>query len=143
MYYYIPILVVVFSNVTYHLASKKVPNDTNPFFFVMVSYIIGFLLAIIAFYFSKGDMTFSEAFTEQRKLIDWTPIILGISVIGLEIGNVMMYRLGWDISKGALVTNIFLALVLVVVGTMFFKDAFGLKQVGGLVFCIVGLYLLV
>jgi uncharacterized membrane protein YidH (DUF202 family) len=119
-----------------------VPERSNPFFFVMVSYVVGFAFALVAFFFSKGDKGFVASIAEQSKIINWTPILLGISVIGLEIGNVLMYRSGWDISKGSLYSNILLALVLVVVGVFFYGDNFTMRNVVGLLSCVLGLYLL-
>lgn len=142
MFYYLSIIIVVLSNVIYHLASKKVPSDLNPFFFVMVSYIVGFVLATVAFTISVKDKNLATAFVTQSKLVNWTPIVLGIAVIGLEVGNVMMYRAGWDISKGALLSNMLLAFVLVIIGALVFKDDFTIKQVVGLVSCMLGLFLL-
>jgi drug/metabolite transporter (DMT)-like permease len=142
MFYYLSILIIVVSNIFYHFASKMVPEKSNPFFFVMVSYIIGFIFALVAFFFTKGDKGFMDSITEQTKIINWTPILLGVSVIGLEIGNVLMYRAGWDISRGSLYSNILLALVLVIVGVVFYRDNFTLKNVLGLFSCVLGLYLL-
>jgi len=119
-----------------------VPERSNPFFFVMVSYIVGFTLALVAFFFSKGNKGFTASLYEQSRLINWTPVILGISVIGLEIGNVLMYRAGWDISKGSLYSNILLAIALVVIGSVFYKDQFTIKNTIGLLSCVLGLYLL-
>lgn len=142
MFYYLSVLIIVFSNVIYHLASKKVPNELNPFFFVMASYVVGFVFAMIAFILSIKDKNIGTAFVEQSKLVNWTPIVLGIAVIGLEVGNVMMYRAGWDLSKGALVCNMLLAFVLVVIGVIVFKEEFNLKHMVGLLSCILGLFLL-
>lgn len=142
MLYYLPIFIIVLSNVFYHLASEKVPKGTNPFFFVMISYVVGFAFAAIAFLMSKGDKGLIASVAEQGKMINFTPILLGVAVIGLEVGNVWMYRAGWNISKGALFSNILLAIVLVAVGVMFYKDDFGAKHVAGILSCILGLYLL-
>ena len=142
MFYYLSILIIVLSNVFYHLASKKVPSNTNPFFFVMVSYIVGFIFALVAFALTKGDKGLFESISEQTKSINWAPVILGISVIGLEVGNVLMYRAGWDISKGSLVSNILLAVVLVIIGVIFYKDEFNAKHIAGLVCCMAGMFLL-
>jgi len=142
MFYYLSIVIVVLSNVFYHLASKKVPGDLNPFFFVMVSYVVGFILAVVAFALSVKDKHIGVVFLEQSKLINWAPIVLGVAVIGLEVGNVLMYRAGWDISKGALICNMLLALVLVVIGVLVFKEDFSVKKIAGLISCLIGLYLL-
>jgi len=143
MFYYLSILIIVLSNVFYHLASEKVPKNTNPFFFVMISYVVGFVVAVIAFIMTMGDKSIVESVSEQTKIINWTPVLLGISVIGLEVGNVLMYRAGWNISKGALFSNILLALMLAAIGVIFYKDEFSVKHAIGLLSCIVGLYLLV
>lgn len=142
MFYYLSIIIIVISNIFYHFSSKMVPERSNPFFFVMVSYAVGFTFAMVAFYFSKGDKSFMVSIHEQSRLINWTPVILGISVIGLEIGNVLMYRAGWDISKGSLYSNILLAIALVVIGVVFYHDNFTIKNALGLLSCIFGLYLL-
>lgn len=142
MFYYLSIIIIVISNIFYHFASKMVPEKTNPFFFVMVSYIVGFTFALIAFFISKGDKSFMASISEQSRMINWTPVLLGIAVIGLEIGNVLMYRAGWNISKGSLYCNILLALALVVIGVFFYKDEFTVRNVAGLLSCVLGLYLL-
>lgn len=142
MLYYVPIAIIVFSNVFYHLASKEAPSDLNPFFFVMVSYVVGFIFAFIAFIISSKNGNIGTAIIEQTRIVNWTPILLGVSVIGLEIGNLMMYRVGWDISKGALVSNLLLAVALVIIGVFAFKEDFNVKHMVGIASCIVGLYLL-
>ena len=142
MFYYLSIAIVVFSNVFYHLASKKVPSELNPFFFVMASYVVGFILALVAFVLTIKNDSVAAAFVEQSRMLNWAPFVLGIAVIGLEVGNVMMYRAGWDISKGALVSNMLLAFALVAVGVLVFKDEFSVKHVLGLLSCLLGLYLL-
>ena len=143
MLYYISVIIIVASNIFYHLASKKVPDQTNPFFFVMVSYVVGFVLASIAFTMTIQDKNITKAIVEQSKLINWAPIVLGIAVIGLEVGNVLMYRAGWDISKGALFCNTLLAIVLVVVGVFIVKEDFTSRHIVGLMCCAMGLYFLV
>lgn len=142
MFYYLSIMIIVISNIFYHFASKMVPERSNPFFFVMVSYVVGFVFALAAFLISKGDKGLAASIGEQTRLINWTPVLLGVSVIGLEIGNVLMYRSGWDISKGSLYSNILLAIVLVAVGVLFYKDSFTIRNVAGLLSCVLGLYLL-
>jgi len=142
MFYYLSIMIIVVSNIFYHFSSKMVPERTNPFFFVMVSYVVGFAFALVAFFFSKGDKGLMASISEQSRIINWTPVMLGISVIGLEIGNVLMYRAGWDISKGSLYSNILLALALVVIGVLFYSDNFTIRNFFGLLSCVLGLYLL-
>jgi uncharacterized membrane protein len=50
------------------------------------------------------------------------PFILGIAIVGLEFGNIYMYKVGWNISIGSLVSNMLsLAVILIIVGVMYIK----------------------
>ena len=79
---------------------------------------------------------------QSVKELNWTSIILGFSIVGLEFGYLMAYRAGWKISLGSLVANIALALVLIPIGVLFFKEGFGYNKILGALFCIVGLVLI-
>ena len=68
--------------------------------------------------------------------------MLGLTIIGLEFGYIMAYRAGWNISVGSLVANILLALMLIPIGIIFYKERFELTKVLGSVFCIIGLVLI-
>ena len=68
--------------------------------------------------------------------------MLGISIVGLELGYLLAYRAGWNISVGSLVASILLALVLIPIGIMLYHEKFELTKVIGSVFCIVGLILI-
>ena len=60
----------------------------------------------------------------------------------IEMGFLLAYRTGWRISIAAVATNAAAALVLIPIGLLVFKDHLSLKNVVGLVFCLVGLALL-
>jgi len=49
-------------------------------------------------------------------------LFYGITIVGLEVGFIQMYRAGWNISIGSLVANIILAVVLIIVGLLIYKD---------------------
>ncbi len=67
---------------------------------------------------------------------------LGVAIIGLEFGYLMAYRAGWNVSVGLLVANILLAIMLIPVGVLFYKEGFAISKTIGVIFCIVGLVLL-
>ena len=62
--------------------------------------------------------------------IELDKLRLGIWIVGLELGFLMAYRAGWNISMGALVANITLALVLIPVGIILYtwKNLPGFRQ---------------
>jgi multidrug transporter EmrE-like cation transporter len=54
----------------------------------------------------------------------------------------MLYRTGYDLSVGQLVTQSAAALLLVVLGVMLFREKLSLANIAGIVLCVAGLWLI-
>ena len=78
---------------------------------------------------------------EYRQL-NWSSFALGISIVGLEAGFILMYKVGWNVNTGQIVQSAFLALVLIIVGGIFYNEAITARKVFGVVVCLAGLYLI-
>ena len=133
--YVFSIIIVVISNMLYHICSKSIPEKINPFSSLFITYLTGAIITIIAFKFYKPNKGFFQSFED----LNWASIVLGFCIVGLEFGYIMVYRAGWNISVGSLVANILLALVLIPIGIQFYKEGFGINQIIGIVLCILGL----
>ena len=59
--------------------------------------------------------------------------ILGIVIIGLEIGYILAYRNGWKMNAVSVTANIALAVVLIVVAFLFYKETMTIKQIIGMI----------
>jgi multidrug transporter EmrE-like cation transporter len=73
--------------------------------------------------------------------INWTALALGVMVVFLDLGFFMLYRGGFDVSLGQLISQSAGALILLIVGVAFFAEKLSLVNVGGIVLCIAGLWL--
>lgn len=133
-----PVALVVFSNVFYNLSTKYTPNQANSFLSLTITYIVAAIVSFLVFCVT-GQV--SNLGTELTKL-NWTSFILGLSIIGLEVGYIYMYRAGWKISIGSLVANIALACILLIIGILLFKEHVSLRQIVGIAVCIFGLILI-
>lgn len=136
--YVFSIFLIVLSNVMYNICQKSTPQKANPFASLLITYLTAALLSMIAFHFYKGD----KHLWHSLKKLNWTSITLGFAIVGLEFGYLMAYRAGWNISVGSLVANIILALILIPVGILFYKEGFEVSKILGAAFCIVGLILI-
>ena len=136
--YVFSIVLIVASNIMYNIVQKSTPQKANPFIALLVTYLTAALVSVLAFPFYKTDKGFFQSFKD----LNWTSLVLGLSIVGLEFGYLMAYRAGWNISVGSLVANIFLALMLIPVGILFYKEGFELTKVMGVVLCIAGLVLI-
>ena len=71
--------------------------------------------------------------------IKWNSILLGAAIVCLELGFIMMYKVGWNISIGSLVANICLAVALVLIGVFFYRENLSMNNLIGMLLCISGL----
>ncbi|KMT21926.1 EamA family transporter [Clostridium cylindrosporum] len=136
--YFFPLVLVILSNLIYHITAKNTPNNINSFLSLTVTYVVGAIVSVLMYFIISKP---SDVLKDINKL-NWTTYILGLVIVGLEIGYIYMYRVGWNISKGSIVASISVAILLVLVGTLFYKEIIGMYQVSGIVFCIIGLILI-
>jgi uncharacterized membrane protein len=139
MWYLIwPILLVVCANTFYNISAKSTPDGINAFASLSITYLVAAVLSIIMFLITNNQ---KNLFAEISKA-NWTSLVLGVSIVALEIGYINIYRAGWKISIASLIANIGLACVLLVIGLMLYKEAISLRQFVGMIVCIIGLFLI-
>lgn len=127
--YFISIFLTVASNLAYHICQKSIRPAAHPLASLLVTYLAGIVLTLTAF---KLFYPHLETGAECRKL-GWASYVLGISIVGLELGFLLAYRAGWNLSLAALYSNVTVTLVLLPVGILFFKEKVSVVNgVGGL-----------
>ena len=133
---YWPIAVVVVSNVFYHICAKSMPGSVSPFASLTITYIIaGIASAGMFFLFTPNGSLLRE-----YRLLNWTSLALGIAIVGLEIGTIYMYKIGWEINTGHMVQSVFLAIALLLTGLLLYKEVITWTKVLGVAICILGVY---
>lgn len=133
-----PLLLIVGSNCFYHICAKSMPEEAHTFGALTVTYLIGAALSAAVFITSVRP---ANVLTELHKL-NWAPFVLGLAIVGLEAGNVFLYRAGWKVSVGSVVCNISLAVVLLFVGYLLFREQITARQLIGVAVCALGLLLI-
>ena len=130
--------VAIAATVAYHIVMKLTPADVNPYLSLAVSYAVVTLAFAAAYWALPGPGTMREAFGQ----LNWTAPVLGVVVIFLDLGFLMLYRGGFPVSLGQIVTQSAAALVLLLLGMALFSEKLTLTNVGGIVLCIAGLWLI-
>ena len=130
-----PIALVVLSNTAYQICAKSVPEKMNPFASLTITYLVGAVASGILF-FALGHG--GNLIQEYRKM-NWVPIVLGIVIVGLETGWIYAYKAGWQVSTGFIVQSAFLAVALIFVGCLLYREAITWNKLVGVGICLVGL----
>lgn len=133
--YIFPIILIVGSNLLYHIVAKSTPSNANSFASLIITYLTAAFATAVLLFFNWSNKDITQAF----KGINWTSVVLGIAIVGLEFGYITAYRVGWNISVGSLVANISLAVLLIIVGVLIYKEHISVNQIIGMVLCVLGL----
>lgn len=133
-----PVGLVVLANVLYNICTKSTPTEANAFLSLTITYLVAAGVSALLFWADRS----AGGLGSELKQLNWTSLVLGVCIIGLEFGYICIYRAGWPVSMGSLVANLCLACVLVVVGVLLYKEVVTLRQILGLVVCGAGLVLL-
>ena len=132
-----PVLLLVGANTVYQVTAKGVPIKINPYASLLVTYLVASAAALVMFWCTAGG----ESLSGQIRQTNWASWLLGFAVVGLETGSIFLYRAGWSINVGPLVANTMLAVVLIFVGALFYKEGVSAKQLLGIALCLGGLAL--
>jgi uncharacterized membrane protein len=139
MWYLIwPILLVIGANTFYNISTKSTPDGINAFASLSITYLVAAVLSVIMFFVTGNQKNLIAEISKAN----WTSFVLGIAVVTLEFGYISIYRAGWKISIASLVANIGLACVLLILGLLLYKEALSLRQVVGMIVCLIGLFLI-
>lgn len=138
MGFYTPIIILVLSNLAYQLCSKNAPAAINPLAMLTITYIISALVCVVLYYV----MHMGDGLIQEYKNFNLAGILMGFAIVGMEVGTIYMYKVGWQLSVGALFANTLVAVGLLVLGVMLYKDAITFTKLAGIGACLIGMFLI-
>jgi drug/metabolite transporter (DMT)-like permease len=136
--FWLSIALLVSANVAYHVCQKMIPSQANP----VVSVIITFMVATVASLALLPVFLPDVSVVAELRKLNWASAILGLTIIGIEIGFLLLYRSGMQISLASIFVNAMVALSLVPVGILMFKDRLLATDMVGIGLLLAGIYLI-
>ena len=133
-----PVLVVIGSNCMYNICAKSTPEGANAFASLLITYTTAAVTTLMIMMVTLKPVNI----VPELGKTNWTSFVLGLAIVGLEFGYINVYRAGWKISVGTLVANIGLAIALIIIGALLYKEVITARQLAGIAVCAVGLFLI-
>lgn len=130
--------IAIVATVGYHVALKLTPAAANPFLSLAVTYAIVTALFAAIYAVTPGSASLREALPQ----LNWTVVALAATIGLLDLGFLMLYRGGFNLSLGQLVTQSAAALLLLLLGVAYFREKLSLANMGGILLCVLGLWLI-
>lgn len=138
MLFWVSMLMLVGANVAYHVCQKTIPGHANP----MVSVTVTFLVATLASAALVPVFLGESSLVQEIRRLNWSSVLLGITIIGIEVGFLLLYRSGWNISLASVFVSALVALSLVPVGILMFKEQVLVTDLAGIVLLVGGIFLI-
>ena len=139
MFSYIwPMALIVTCNVFYQICAKSVPEKMDPFASLTITYLVGAATSLLMYFVvSKGG-----SILEEYQKTNWAPVVLGIVIVGLEVGYIYAYKAGWPVSAAQIVQSAVLAVILIFVGYLLYQEQITWNKLVGIAVCLAGLGLI-
>lgn len=135
--YYLSFSIAVLASVLYHVFQKQISPGVNPVISLLTTYVTAMVLTLPLLVFFPLQIRLQESLHK----INWASFALGAAIVGLEIGFLLAYRAGWNLSLAGIAANVAAALILLPVGLVIFKEHASPLNILGVFICIVGLIL--
>lgn len=133
-----PLGLVVLSNVFYQICAKSVPDRMDPFASLTITYLVGAAASLVMFFVvSRGGNLLQE-----YQKTNWSPFVLGLVIVGLEVGYIYAYKAGWPVSTAQIVQAAVLAVILIFVGRLLYHEGITWNKLAGILVCLAGLGLI-
>ncbi len=127
----------VAGTVGYHVVLKLTPANVNPLLSLALTYgCVAALLGLGAWLLPE-PVTLRESFSR----LNWTVAALALAIIALDLGFLILYRSGFEVSLAQVVTQSAAALLLIAIGIAFFRERLSPSNLAGLALCVIGLWL--
>jgi len=135
--FYFPFVLAVGGMLFYHLAQKSIPKEMNPFHATIIAYAVGIVLCFVCVLAYPGKRSLIGSLRDSN----WAVFVLGVAAASIELGFLLAYRAGWKLGVAAVATNVAVTAMLIPIGILVFKDHLSLRNILGLIFCVLGLVL--
>ena len=133
-----PILLVVGADIVYQICAKSTPAEIDPLASLTVTYLVGAVVsAALYFLLHRGG-----SLTREYSHLNWTAFALGVAIVGLEVGSIYMYKVGWTVSTGPLVKNICVMVAMVLLGVLAYREVITPTKLLGIVICLIGVIII-
>ncbi len=95
------LVVAIASTFGYHLVIKLTPGTVNPLLSLAVTYATVTLLFAAAAVLLPGELPLRDSLRE----LNWTAPVLAATIVGLDLGFLLLYRGGFELSLAQIVTQ--------------------------------------
>jgi drug/metabolite transporter (DMT)-like permease len=120
------------------VCQKNIPKEAHALIALASAYFIACVSCIAILIFNGEFKKGASLFSDQK----WMPVILlGFSLIMVELGFLYAYRTGWKISTTSIIAGSFTTIALVLIGVLWYREELTFINIIGILLSSVGVIL--
>jgi drug/metabolite transporter (DMT)-like permease len=135
---YEALAIAITGQVLYHVTQKMVAPGAHPILSVLIFYGVASVLCLPLFWFFPIEGSFSNALGQMN----WAVFGVAAAIVLIEVGFLLLYRLGGELSTSFLITSSVTMAMMVLIGGFFFKEHFSMTKIAGVAMCMLGIGLI-
>ena len=135
---FVAIALVVLGNILSHLGQRAIPRDAN----AVVATLAAYVVALVATLAMVPALARGVPLGTAWRTLNASTLAVGTGIVAIELGFLLAYRAGLLISTASITANAAVAVLLLLVGALAFKEPVPLGRVAGIGLCLVGLWLI-
>lgn len=130
-----PVALIVGADVVYQVCAKKLSTHASPLAALGLTYIVSAFLCAVLFEIVVPD----GHIWQELQHVHILAVIVGISIAGLEVGTIYMYRAGWQMNTGFLTYTACISVLLLFIGAFVYGEPLGWVKLAGVVLTLIGM----
>lgn len=134
--YWLSLGLLVSSILAYQISQKLLPN-LSPWHLLIVVYGVAL---VVCLGFALADAQ-AKPVLEGLRSVTWPVLLLAASVVGIELGWILVVRAGGQVSLTGLIANASVAMLAIPMGVFVFRERLNPANLLGVLLCLVGLVL--
>lgn len=132
------LMLAITGQVLYHVTQKSVSAGAHPVVSLMAFYGVAALASLPLFLL----FPVSGSVSEELGKLNWAVYAVGASIVLIEIGFLLVYRAGAELSGAFVLTSAAVTICTLLVGLLFFREAVSLTKLAGIALCLAGIGLI-
>jgi drug/metabolite transporter (DMT)-like permease len=137
--YYISMAMVIIASIFYHISQKGIATSVNPLISLVATYGTALITTMVMFLFfplERGELV------TGFKSLNAHSYILGVVIVLLEVGYLLVYRSGWNISYASIFVNSVVMILLIPIGVLIYREGISGQTGIGILLCLAGIILI-
>lgn len=131
-------VLAISGQVLYHVTQKSISPGAHPVISLLMFYLLAAVLTLPLFALFPLQ---ASVWGEVQKL-NWAVYGVALSIVLIEIGFLLAYRAGAELSSAAVLTAAVVAISTLVIGVAFFHESLSFAKLAGIVLCLAGIGLM-